>query len=44
MKKVLLRGLLSGVGILGLIASAKAADRRVVTMNTEQIFGAIDPV
>ena len=43
MKRSLLMGLLGGVAVSALGASAEAADKRVVTMNTVQIFGSIDP-
>ncbi len=43
MNSVLLRGLVCGVAAIGLTAGAQAAEPRVVTMNTVQIFGSIDP-
>jgi peptide/nickel transport system substrate-binding protein len=43
MKTTLMRGVLSGVAAAGIAVGAQAADRRVITVNTVQIFGAIDP-
>jgi peptide/nickel transport system substrate-binding protein len=43
MKGIWFRGLLSGVALVGVIACANASEKRVVTVNTVQIFGSIDP-
>ena len=43
MKRLLISALLGGVAVAAIGLDAQAADRRVVTMNTVQIFGTIDP-
>ncbi len=43
MKRLLISALLGGVAVAAIGLEAQAADRRVVTMNTVQIFGTIDP-
>ena len=43
MKSKLMRGLICGVAAVGLGSAASAADKRVITVNTVQIFGTIDP-
>ena len=43
MKRLLISALLGGVAVVAIGLGAQAADRRVVTVNTVQIFGTIDP-
>ena len=43
MKGVLFRGLVCGVAVFGLRFGAEAAGTHIITVNTVQIFGSIDP-
>jgi peptide/nickel transport system substrate-binding protein len=43
MKRTLVSALLGGFAVAAVILSAHAEDRRVITVNTVQIFGTIDP-